>query len=158
LRLLLHGIREQPHDPFTLSTWARPIEHGRAGRCVALLRREHRTLRICGLNCPKLYYLVVQCHRQLEQRAEAFAACTAGRNIYPLDAELLSLEGELRQESNDPAGAEACFLSLRHTREPITSTASRSACTAFSRGTSSLCSTAARVVTPKQSTLAHGHP
>jgi tetratricopeptide (TPR) repeat protein len=65
----------------------------------------------------KLYYLVVQCHRRLQQKTEALATCQAGRAFYPEDAELLSQEGQLRRELGDPAGAEACFLHLLSSRE-----------------------------------------
>jgi tetratricopeptide (TPR) repeat protein len=60
----------------------------------------------------KLYYMIVQCHRQLGQPAEALAACRRGRSYYAQDAELLSQEAQLRAEQGDGAGAEACYLQL----------------------------------------------
>jgi tetratricopeptide (TPR) repeat protein len=65
----------------------------------------------------KLYYLIVQAHRKLGQRAEAMSACQAGRVYYPHDAELLYQDGQLRMEAGEAAGAEACFQELLRTRE-----------------------------------------
>ena len=65
----------------------------------------------------KLHCLLVQCHRRLEQKTEALAACQAGRAFYPEDAELLSQEGQLRRELGDAVSAEACFLRLLRSRE-----------------------------------------
>ena len=60
----------------------------------------------------KLYALVVQCHRRLDQPALALAACRAGRAVYPQDAELLFQEGVILRGLGERSGAEACLLRL----------------------------------------------
>ena len=59
----------------------------------------------------KLYVILAQAHRALQQPREALAACCAGAARCPDDPELLFLQGQLLREHGDPAAAEAC---LRH--------------------------------------------
>jgi tetratricopeptide (TPR) repeat protein len=65
----------------------------------------------------KLYTLIVQCHRQLGQLAEALAASQAGQKYYPQDIELLFNESLIRRAQGDLVGAETCLLRLLESQE-----------------------------------------
>jgi GT2 family glycosyltransferase/tetratricopeptide (TPR) repeat protein len=118
LRLLHLEDAEHPDDPFTLFNLGSVYQElGRPAEALAVLRRSLGRSHPADSIVRKLYALVVQCHRQLGQRPEALAACQAGREFYPEDAELLFSEGMLRRELGDAPGAEACLLRLLGTRE-----------------------------------------
>jgi Tfp pilus assembly protein PilF len=65
----------------------------------------------------KLYYLIVQCHRQMSHPDLALEAGRRGRQLYPLDAELLGQEASLLVEKDDLAGARICYERLLTTQE-----------------------------------------
>jgi tetratricopeptide (TPR) repeat protein len=65
----------------------------------------------------KLFALIVQCHRQLNQPAEAITACLAGRQYYPEEPELLFQEALARRDQADRTGAEACLLRVLESRQ-----------------------------------------
>jgi GT2 family glycosyltransferase/predicted Zn-dependent protease len=116
LRLLRLEVAEQPDDPFTLFNLGQVSQElGRADEALPLLRRSLELSHPNDSIVRKLYALIVQCQRQLGQPAEALAACQAGRAHYPDDVELLFVEGVLRRELGDRAGAEACLLRLLQT-------------------------------------------
>ena len=60
----------------------------------------------------KLYALIAQANQKLGRAEAARAAVAEGRAHYPDDAELLFLDGVLRREAGDLAGAEAAFRQL----------------------------------------------
>ncbi len=78
---------------------------GGPGRVRPPLRRPH--LHGAGGRRPRL-----------GDPAAALAACTAGRALYPDDAELLFVEALTRHEGRDLTGAEACLARLLGGREP----------------------------------------
>src|SRR5438128_9125567 len=82
LRLLLLEYAEQPDHPFTLfnlgmSYLDRPAE------ALPFLERSLARSDPGDSIVRKLYYYLVQCHRQMEQPDEALAACQRGRSYYP---------------------------------------------------------------------------
>jgi glycosyltransferase involved in cell wall biosynthesis/Tfp pilus assembly protein PilF len=116
LRLLQLEAAEQPDDPFTLFNLGQVYnELGRTAEALPLLRRSLDRSHPSDSIVRKLYALIMQCHRQLGQPAEALAFCQAGRTYYPDDVELLFLDGLLRRELGDRAGAEACLVRLLQT-------------------------------------------
>ncbi len=60
----------------------------------------------------KAYALLANCHYGFGQKQEAFAVCQEGRRRFPDDPELIYMEGVLRKEMGDPAGAEPCLQYL----------------------------------------------
>lgn len=92
------------------------VGDGRHAEAIPLLR-ESLDLASLDLSIrPKLYWLVGRCHQALGQGQEALFLCRKGREQFPGDVELLSLEGLLLQEAGDFAGAEARFQQLLQTR------------------------------------------
>jgi GT2 family glycosyltransferase len=118
LHLLELAYAEQPHDPFILFNLGNLyLILQRAAEGLPLLRKSLARSQVTDSIVRKLHALIVQCHRQLGQPAEALAACACGRRDFPLDAELLSLEAELREPQGQAALAEQCLLTLLRTRE-----------------------------------------
>jgi GT2 family glycosyltransferase/tetratricopeptide (TPR) repeat protein len=118
LRLLHLDYAEFPDDPFVLFNLGTTyLDMDQPMEALPFLKRSLELSHPGDSIVRKLYYLVVQCHRRLEQKTEALAACQAGRAFYPEDAELLSQEGQLRRELGDAVSAEACFLRLLRSRE-----------------------------------------
>jgi glycosyltransferase involved in cell wall biosynthesis/Flp pilus assembly protein TadD len=115
LRLLDLENAEHPDEPFTLFNLASVYQElGRPADALPLLVRSLERSHPSDSIVRKLYALVAHCHRQLGQPGEALAACRAGREYYPDDAELLFQEGMGRREQGDLAGAEACLVRLVH--------------------------------------------
>jgi GT2 family glycosyltransferase/tetratricopeptide (TPR) repeat protein len=118
LRLLNLENAEHPDDPFTLfNLGSVHQEIGQAAQALPLLRRSLVRSHPRDSIVRKLFALIVQCHRQLNQPAEALEACQAGRVHYPEDAELLFLEARVRTQQGDKSGAEGCLLHLIEGRE-----------------------------------------
>jgi glycosyltransferase involved in cell wall biosynthesis len=118
LRLLQMEYAEQPDHPFTLFNLGMTyLDLERGQDALPLLQKS------LDLSAPqdsivrKLYYMIVQSHRQMGQQREALTACRKGREVYPQDAELLAQEGLLLNEQNDLSGAEQCYLKLLSDRE-----------------------------------------
>jgi GT2 family glycosyltransferase len=117
LRLLELEYAEQPDDAFTLFNLGQVRQElGRPAEAIPFLRKSLERSHPADSIVPKLYSLLAGCHVQLGQQAEALAAIVEGRKVYPDDAELLFVEGALRQEQNDLGGAWACLTALRQTR------------------------------------------
>jgi len=118
LRLLHLENAEHPDHPFTLFNLGSVYQDlGRPDEALPLLRRSLERSHPRDSIVRKLFALIVQCHRQLKQSAEALAACQAGRGHYPEDAELLFLEARIRAEMGDKPGAEGCLLHLIEGKE-----------------------------------------
>ncbi len=110
LRLLHLDQAERPDDPFTLFNLGLGYSQlGRLAEAIPMLRRSLERSRPGDSIVSKLYAALVRAHDRLGQRGEALAACRAGRVRCPEDAELLFLDGLLRQAGGDLAGAEACW-------------------------------------------------
>jgi tetratricopeptide (TPR) repeat protein len=118
LRLLQLDHADHPDDPFILFSlgWAHE-EMGRPAEALPFLRRSLERSHPSDSIVRKLYTLVMDCHRQMGQRAEALRACHQGRRYYPDDAQLLFQEALLRREMADPEGAIACLQRLTTTDE-----------------------------------------
>jgi glycosyltransferase involved in cell wall biosynthesis/tetratricopeptide (TPR) repeat protein len=118
LRLLLLEYAEQPDHPFTLfNLGSSYLDLSRPAEALPYLERSLERSEPADSIVRKLYYLIVQCHRQLRQPEEALAVCQKGRSHYPEDAELLNQEAQLKSQQGDLAGAEASFLQLLHGSE-----------------------------------------
>jgi Tfp pilus assembly protein PilF len=117
LRLLQLEQAEQPDHPFTLFNLGSVTrELGRPAEALPLLRRSLERSHPQDSIVRKLYALIVGCHRDLGQAEQALAACRAGLNLCPDDAELLFLGSVLCRERGDLAGAEGCLLRLLNGR------------------------------------------
>jgi len=113
MRLLLLEQAEQPDHPFTLFNLGMSyLDLKRPADALPLLERSLARSDSAASIVRKLHYMIVQCHRQLGQPAEALAACRRGRSSYAEDAELLSQEGQLHAEQGNFASAESCYLQL----------------------------------------------
>ncbi len=113
LRLLQLESRDRPDDPFVLFNlgWTYQ-ELGRIAESVPLLQRSLQRSHPSDSIVRKLYTLLVEGHRHLNQPDDARAACRAGMVHYPDDAELLYLDAQLRFEDGDLTGAEQSALAL----------------------------------------------
>jgi tetratricopeptide (TPR) repeat protein len=118
LRLLRLEEAERPDSPFTLFNLGSVYQElGQLPQALVALRRSLELSDPGDSIVRKLYALLGQCHRQLGQPAEALAACSQGRQLYPEDAELLYQESSLRYEQGALEQAEACLLRLLTTKE-----------------------------------------
>jgi tetratricopeptide (TPR) repeat protein len=113
LRLLRLQDAERPGDPVTLYHLGLALgQQGRTAEALPLLRRSLELAPPDYSIRAKLHAMLGRGHHRLGQRAEALAACRAGRREHPEDVELLFLEGLLLQEEGDLAGAEAALMQL----------------------------------------------
>jgi GT2 family glycosyltransferase/tetratricopeptide (TPR) repeat protein len=118
LRLLRLEVAERPDDPFTLFNLGSVYQElSRHAEALPLLKGSLERSHPSDSIVRKLYALVVQCHRRLDQAREALAACQAGRALYPDDMELLFQEGLVLRTLGDTAGAESRFQRLLGARE-----------------------------------------
>jgi GT2 family glycosyltransferase/Flp pilus assembly protein TadD len=118
LRLLQLDYAETPDDPFTLFNLGWLLSELRQpAEALPLLRRSLELSRPADSIVRKLFSLTVHCHRLLGQQAEALTACRTGRDYYPQDAELLSLESQIRKDQGDLVGAEQCLRRLLENHE-----------------------------------------
>jgi tetratricopeptide (TPR) repeat protein len=117
LRLLNLEDADRPDDPFTLFNLGSVYhELGRPAEALPRLRRSLGRSHPRDSIVRKLYALIVCCHRLQNHSDEALAACAEGGRVCPGDPELLFLEGLLRRERGDLAGAEACLARVLATK------------------------------------------
>jgi tetratricopeptide (TPR) repeat protein len=113
LRLLRLDLEDQPDEPFLLFNLGCILQElRRFPEALPVLRRSLERSHPSDSIVRKLHGLIAGCHAALGQRTEALAACRAGRQHYPDDAELLFREGQLSTDLGEYAAAEACFLRL----------------------------------------------
>jgi GT2 family glycosyltransferase/tetratricopeptide (TPR) repeat protein len=113
LRLLRLEEGERPDDPFTLFNLGQVFQElGQYAEALPLLRRSLARSHPSDSIVRKIYALIVGCHRRLGQQGKALAACAEGRLHYPADDELLFLEGVIRRDRGDLAGAAAALERL----------------------------------------------
>ncbi|MDB5313204.1 MAG: hypothetical protein JWO38_7406, partial [Gemmataceae bacterium] len=118
LRLLRLEQAEQPDDPFTLFNLGSVFnELGDVPAALGALERSLALSHPTDSIVRKLHALIAHGRHALGDRAAALAACRAGREHYPDDAELLFLEGNLLREGKDYAGAERALRQLIGGRE-----------------------------------------
>jgi GT2 family glycosyltransferase/tetratricopeptide (TPR) repeat protein len=117
LRLLRLEEQEMPDHPFTLFNLGMTLlDAGKPEEALPYLRRSLRDSSPSDSIVRKLYALITDCHRNLGQPKEALAACQEGQRVCPNDAELLFVEGGLREGMGDDAGAEGCWRRLLGTK------------------------------------------
>jgi tetratricopeptide (TPR) repeat protein len=117
LRLLELEYAEQPDDPFTLfNLGCVRQELGQMAEAIPLLRRSLELSHPRDSIVRKLYALLAGCQVQLGEWGAALATVVQGRQLYPDDFELLSLEGSLRADQGDLDGGKACLLALLSAR------------------------------------------
>ncbi len=118
IRLLEQSLAEDPNEPFVLFNMASVyVEQGRLADALPLLKRSLAQSHPTDSIVRKLYALIVQCHRRLEQPTAALEFCRNGREVYPEDAELLFQEGLILRGMGDWTGAEARLKQLLDSRE-----------------------------------------
>jgi tetratricopeptide (TPR) repeat protein len=119
LRLLQMDYADNPDNPATLLFIGRTyVVLGRPAEALPILHRAAKRLAAGDPHGRALYRLVVECHRLLGQTQTALDVCIASRANYPLDAGLRAQEAQLRNELDDLAGAESCYLHLLRVQEP----------------------------------------
>jgi len=121
LRILLAELRERPGDPFVLFNigWA-AIDRNDPKRALGYLRASLAVSTPRDSIVRKIYVLIARAYQMLGDSASALAACQAGREVEPDDAELLFREGLIRHERGDAAGAEACWRQILSLSRPTT--------------------------------------
>jgi tetratricopeptide (TPR) repeat protein len=117
--ILRRELEVRPGDPFVLfnlgfigverEDWAGALGHLRAS-LAASAAADSIT--------PKLHALIARCHQALGDADSAIAACIAGREAAPDDAELLFREAVVRRNAGDLAGAESCWMRILSLRRP----------------------------------------
>ena len=118
LRILELDRAENPDEPFILFNLGWSYEESRRpAEALPLLRRSLELSHPADSIVRKLFTLIMECHRQLRQPAEALAVCREGQRYYPEDAQLLFQEALMRREAGDLTGAEGCLLRLLETNE-----------------------------------------
>jgi predicted O-linked N-acetylglucosamine transferase (SPINDLY family)/GT2 family glycosyltransferase len=113
LRLLELERAEHPDDPFVLFNLGSIChEVGRYTEATPLLERSLELSHPKDSIVRKLYALIAQCHARTGQTEPALGVLARGQAVEPDDAELLYLEGLVRKQARDPAGARRCFQAL----------------------------------------------
>jgi tetratricopeptide (TPR) repeat protein len=117
LRLLNLDLAERPNDAFTLFNlgWAY-ADLGRCADAIPFLQRSLQHSHNADSITPKLYTLLIMCHRRLGQFADAWAVSQAGNARCPDDAELLFLKGQLCHQRGDRKEARSCWTQLLDAR------------------------------------------
>lgn len=117
-RLLQIELAEHPDDPFALFNLGSIYQElERLPEALDCLRRSLERSQPMDSIVRKLYAMITQIHRHLNQRKEAWSVCEAGRKLYPDDTELLFQQGILLQEGGNLAGAERVFQGLLNGRD-----------------------------------------
>jgi glycosyltransferase involved in cell wall biosynthesis/tetratricopeptide (TPR) repeat protein len=118
LHILEMEYAQQPHDPFTLFNLGQTFaEMHQFDRAEALLQESLQRSHPSDSIVRKLYVLLCNCRRGRGQPELALQTCITGQSVCPNDAELLFLEGVLREQTNDLHGAKAVLLRLLNTRD-----------------------------------------
>jgi glycosyltransferase involved in cell wall biosynthesis/tetratricopeptide (TPR) repeat protein len=118
IRLLQKQVADQPDDPFVLFNLGSVcLELERIQEALPILKRSLALSHPGDSIVRKLYALIVQGHRRLDQTSEAHEACRAGLAVYPEDVELLFQESLILRKIGDLAAAEACLTQLLEIRD-----------------------------------------
>jgi tetratricopeptide (TPR) repeat protein/predicted O-methyltransferase YrrM len=113
LRLLGLELADTPGEPFVQFNLGSVYQElGRPADALAALEASLRRSHPKDSITRKLYARIAGCHRALGNRAAARAVIAEGRRHYPADAELLFLDGLLRRDDRDLAGAAQVFEEL----------------------------------------------
>ena len=118
LRILALDLAERPEHPFVLfnlgMTYHDLQEDEQAGhwlrRCLAVSHAEESHVR-------KAYALLISSLTRLRSWDEAQAACTAGRDLFPQDPEILFRAGLLAQAQGKPEAAVEAYREVLRARE-----------------------------------------
>jgi tetratricopeptide (TPR) repeat protein len=118
-RILHEELSERPNDPFVLfNLGAVAIERQEWRRALEYLQRSLSGSAPTDSITRKLYALIARAHQMLGEPAQAIAACAAGMQTDPDDAELLFREAVVRRLCGDRHGAERCFRRILTLRRP----------------------------------------
>jgi glycosyltransferase involved in cell wall biosynthesis len=118
IRLLERSLAADPNEPFVLFNLAYVyVEQERFADAIPVIKRSLARSHPADSIVRKLYALLVQCHRRLDQPTIALEACREGRAIYPNDVELLFQEGLILRGMGDYRGAEERLKELLQSRE-----------------------------------------
>lgn len=113
LRLLELELAERPGDAFVLYNFgAVALTRGRLQEALDYLTRSLGATGPSDGMAAKLHALRARCLHELGRKAEALAACRAGRSAFAADAELLFWEALLLDEAGNPDGAAAALEAI----------------------------------------------
>ena len=113
LRLLRIEYEEQPDDPFTLFNLGSVYrEQGKQAEAIPLFRRSLDLSQPSDSIVRKLYTLLAQCQRQLDETVTAQQTLEEGLAVYPDDPEILFQQAVLQRETGDSSAAEATWLRI----------------------------------------------
>jgi glycosyltransferase involved in cell wall biosynthesis/tetratricopeptide (TPR) repeat protein len=109
-KILHQELAERPDDPFVLfNLGAIANERKEWRQALEYLRRSLVGSAPTDSITRKLYALIARAHQMLGEPQQAIAACMAGQQIDPDDAELLFREAVVRRLCADRDGAQRCF-------------------------------------------------
>jgi glycosyltransferase involved in cell wall biosynthesis len=118
-KILREQFAERPDDPFTLfNLGADAIERNEGREALAYLRRSLSLSAPTDSITRKLYALISRAHQMLAEPNQAIAACGAGLEINPDDAELLFREAIVRRHCGDNEGAGRCWSRILTLKRP----------------------------------------
>jgi tetratricopeptide (TPR) repeat protein len=118
-RILREELEERPDDPFVLfSLGSIAIERQEWREALALLGRSLAGSAPTDSITRKLHALIARAHQMLGEPSEALAACVAGLEADPDDAELLFREAVVRRQTGDGDGARRCWERILTLRRP----------------------------------------
>jgi tetratricopeptide (TPR) repeat protein len=117
--ILDRDLAGRPGDPFVLFNLGQvALELGELREALAFLKRSLAGSASGDSITRKLHALVARAHQKLGERAEALAACAAGLEADPDDAELLFRKGVLHRLGGEPEEAGACWRRVLTLRRP----------------------------------------
>jgi tetratricopeptide (TPR) repeat protein len=118
-RILREELEERPDDPFVLfNLGAIAIEQKEWREALELLRRSLAGSAPTDSITRKLYALIARAHQMLGEPREALAACAAGLEVDPEDAELIFREAVIRRHTGNPDDARRCWERILTLRRP----------------------------------------
>jgi GT2 family glycosyltransferase len=118
-KILREQFAERPDDPFTLfNLGSDAVERNEWREALQYLRRSLSLSARTDSITRKLFALISRAHQMLGEPNQAIAACRAGLEINPDDAELLFREAVVRRHCGDNEGAGRCWSRILTLKRP----------------------------------------
>jgi len=118
-KILNDELAERPDDPFVLfNLGSIAIERQDWTQALAHLRHSLAGSAPTDSITRKLYALIARAHQMLGEPQQALAACAAGLEFDPDDAELLFREAIMRRKTGDSDRAENCWRRILTLKRP----------------------------------------
>jgi len=134
-KILREELAERPEDPFVLfNLGSIAVEQQDWPQALDYLRRSLAGSAPTDSITRKLYALIARSHQMLGEPEQAIAACAAGLEFDPDDAELLFRQAIVRRQTGDSDRAENCWRRILSSNAPSSLPASIKGSTGTSPG------------------------